>query len=61
VKGENATIFAYGSTGSGKTHTMQGTPDNPGVILRSVKTLLALVERQKIEGKWTEHKVRPSR
>jgi chromosomal replication initiation ATPase DnaA len=28
--GYNATIFAYGHTGSGKTHTMTGTTDDPG-------------------------------
>lgn len=26
------TIFAYGQTSSGKTHTMMGTVDNPGII-----------------------------
>ncbi|KAJ7832049.1 hypothetical protein B0H14DRAFT_2592289 [Mycena olivaceomarginata] len=31
------TIFAYGVTSSGKTHTMQGPPDDPGVILRVVE------------------------
>jgi Tfp pilus assembly pilus retraction ATPase PilT len=26
LKGVNATVFAYGITGSGKTHTMMGPP-----------------------------------
>ena len=30
VQGYNATIFAYGHTGSGKTHTMSGLPSDPG-------------------------------
>eukprot|EP00127_Corallochytrium_limacisporum_P001589 Clim_evm8s67 gene=Clim_evmTU8s67 len=30
--GQNASIFAYGPTGSGKTHTMAGTKKDPGVI-----------------------------
>ncbi|XP_014207511.1 kinesin-related protein 4 [Copidosoma floridanum] len=31
VKGFNGTVFAYGQTSSGKTHTMLGTLDEPGV------------------------------
>jgi kinesin family protein 18/19 len=30
--GYNATVFAYGSTGAGKTHTMLGTPSDPGIM-----------------------------
>jgi centromeric protein E len=36
VDGYNGTIFAYGQTSSGKTHTMKGTNDAPGIILRSI-------------------------
>ncbi|KAJ7726683.1 P-loop containing nucleoside triphosphate hydrolase protein, partial [Mycena maculata] len=39
--GVTVTIFAYGVTSSGKTHTMQGTPADPGVIPRVVKALFA--------------------
>ncbi|KAH9177600.1 P-loop containing nucleoside triphosphate hydrolase protein [Lactarius sanguifluus] len=35
--GATATIFAYGVTSSGKTHTMQGTRSQPGVIPRAVE------------------------
>jgi chromosomal replication initiation ATPase DnaA len=28
LDGYNATVFAYGQTGTGKTHTMQGNPKN---------------------------------
>jgi hypothetical protein len=34
---QTATIFAYGVTSSGKTHTMQGTRAQPGVIPRAVR------------------------
>lgn len=34
LEGFNASVFAYGMTGSGKTHTMMGTPEDPGVIMR---------------------------
>ncbi|KAK5986984.1 Kinesin motor domain-containing protein [Trichostrongylus colubriformis] len=32
VSGYNATVFAYGATGSGKTFTMIGTKDRPGLM-----------------------------
>ena len=38
-----ATVFAYGVTSSGKTHTMQGTANDPGIIPRAVKVDLMLV------------------
>ncbi|KAG2175258.1 hypothetical protein INT44_007746 [Umbelopsis vinacea] len=37
--GMDSTIFAYGVTGSGKTHTMQGTEDEPGIIPRVAQYL----------------------
>ncbi|KAF9260345.1 kinesin-domain-containing protein [Marasmius fiardii PR-910] len=38
-EGVTVTIFAYGVTSSGKTHTMQGTKAEPGVIPRAVQSL----------------------
>ncbi|CAL1699804.1 unnamed protein product [Somion occarium] len=35
--GLTVTIFAYGVTSSGKTHTMQGTKSDPGIIPRAVE------------------------
>jgi len=32
VKGYNATVFAYGTTGSGKTYTMTGLTHQPGIM-----------------------------
>ncbi|EFC45052.1 kinesin-6 [Naegleria gruberi] len=47
--GFNTTVFCYGMTGSGKTHTMQGgeTLENMGLIPRTVQQLLFEVERRK--------------
>ncbi|XP_076452812.1 kinesin-like protein KIF22 [Babylonia areolata] len=39
IKGENVSIFAYGPTGAGKTHTMLGTEGDPGMIPRVIHTL----------------------
>lgn len=43
TKGYNATIFAYGQTSSGKTHTMEGPsimdPVTRGIIPRTVSAL----------------------
>lgn len=33
------TVFAYGVTSSGKTHTMQGSKEQPGIIPRTVRAL----------------------
>ncbi|KAF5179245.1 Kinesin-like protein kin-10b [Thalictrum thalictroides] len=42
--GCNGTIFAYGATGSGKTHTMQGTDELPGLMPLSMSMVLELCE-----------------
>lgn len=34
VQGKNGLLFTYGVTGSGKTHTMQGTHRDGGVMSR---------------------------
>ena len=44
MSGYNCTVFAYGATGAGKTHTMLGTRDNPGVIARTVENLYSRVD-----------------
>eukprot|EP00667_Euglena_gracilis_P002548 EG_transcript_2550 len=36
-EGYNSCIFAFGQTNSGKTFTISGTPDSPGIISLSVK------------------------
>ncbi|KAE8203578.1 hypothetical protein A4X06_0g2015 [Tilletia controversa] len=39
LNGYNASVFAYGATGCGKTHTISGTPSDPGVIFLTMKEL----------------------
>ncbi|XP_010111461.2 kinesin-like protein KIN-10B isoform X2 [Morus notabilis] len=43
--GCNGTVFAYGATGSGKTYTMQGTNDQPGIMPLAMSTILSMCER----------------
>eukprot|EP00736_Rhodelphis_marinus_P000033 Rmarinus@m.9195 len=43
INGYNVTIFAYGQTGTGKTHTMTGTKDNAGVIPRMMNGLFQYI------------------
>lgn len=45
LEGYNATVFAYGATGCGKTHTILGTPSDPGVIFLTMKELYERIER----------------
>lgn len=47
IDGYNGTIFAYGQTGTGKTHTMEGIRDDPvekGVIPRSFDQIFSHIE-----------------
>ena len=44
VRGYNTTIFAYGSTGSGKSFTMTGTSSAPGIIPRAISEIFSIIE-----------------
>ena len=49
LDGYNVCIFAYGQTGTGKTFTMEGTPENRGVNYRTLEELFRISrERSKI-------------
>ena len=47
--GYNTTIFAYGSTGSGKSYTMTGNSDAPGVIPRAISEIFSVIEQRTSE------------
>lgn len=42
IRGYDALLFAYGATSAGKTFTVRGTQQDPGLIPKMVKTLLAV-------------------
>jgi len=45
LDGFNCTVFAYGATGSGKTFSMAGSPDNEGIMSRSVQHIFESIEK----------------
>ncbi|KAL9237922.1 hypothetical protein vseg_012415 [Gypsophila vaccaria] len=44
VRGFNGTVFAYGQTNSGKTHTMRGYSGEPGVIPLAVREIFDIID-----------------
>ena len=50
LAGVNATVFAYGATGSGKTHTMVGEADDPGLMILSLRDVFRGIERERREN-----------
>ncbi|KAH7367753.1 kinesin motor domain-containing protein [Plectosphaerella cucumerina] len=46
LDGYNATVFAYGATGCGKTHTITGTAQHPGIIFLTMQELFEKISDQ---------------
>ncbi|CAE7226507.1 unnamed protein product [Rhizoctonia solani] len=44
LDGFNATVFAYGATGCGKTHTISGTDSDPGIIYLTMNELFQRIK-----------------
>ncbi|XP_074951034.1 kinesin-like protein KIF18A [Phalacrocorax aristotelis] len=49
LNGYNCTVLAYGATGAGKTHTMLGSPEDPGVMYLTMMTLYSCMDQIKEE------------
>ena len=49
LDGVNCSVFAYGATGAGKTHTMLGSQDNPGVMFLTTMELYRRMDQLKHE------------
>ena len=43
TSGFNACVFAYGTTGSGKTYTMLGTDANPGISVLTINDMFTAI------------------
>ena len=46
LNGYNATVFAYGATGGGKTYTMVGTQDNQGIMIQALNYLFNAMDSE---------------
>jgi kinesin family protein 23 len=65
LKGKNGVLFTYGVTGSGKTHTLSGSHDNPGVIPKCIysifnsiadcQTIKYVIKSDKMNGFEVQH------
>ncbi|XP_019438183.1 PREDICTED: kinesin-like protein KIN-7D, mitochondrial isoform X2 [Lupinus angustifolius] len=44
MEGINGTVFAYGVTSSGKTHTMHGDQNAPGIIPLAIKDVFSMIQ-----------------
>ncbi|CAI7610394.1 unnamed protein product [Penicillium manginii] len=49
LDGYNATVFAYGATGCGKTHTITGTAQQPGIIFMTMQELFERIDERSSE------------
>ncbi|NWI86299.1 KI18A protein, partial [Pitta sordida] len=49
LNGYNCTVLAYGATGAGKTHTMLGSPEDPGVMYLTMMMLYNCIDQIKEE------------
>ena len=49
LDGYNATVFAYGATGCGKTHTITGTAQQPGIIFLTMQELFEKINERSDE------------
>lgn len=46
MDGFNATIFAYGQTSSGKTHTILGNEVEPGILEKAVNDIFSIINQK---------------
>lgn len=45
MEGYNSLVFAYGQTASGKTFTLMGSEDEPGIIPRALKDVFGYIRK----------------
>ena len=52
LQGRNGLLFTYGVTGSGKTHTMQGSPEDGGIMARSIDVIFNSIQEHMVPTKY---------
>ena len=52
LAGYNGTVFAYGQTSSGKTHTLMGTANEPGIIVLAVHDVFDQIHRESVDAQF---------
>ncbi|KAJ3185801.1 NADH-ubiquinone oxidoreductase chain 1 [Gaertneriomyces sp. JEL0708] len=52
MDGINATVFAYGQTASGKTYSMMGVDEQPGVIPQAVDDIFSYIRSQSADREY---------
>ncbi|XP_060204854.1 kinesin-like protein KIN-8A isoform X1 [Lycium barbarum] len=55
LQGRNGSVFCYGATGAGKTYTMLGTIENPGVMVLAIKDLFTKIRQRSFDGNHVVH------
>ncbi len=50
LEGQNQLLFTYGATSSGKTYTIQGEADRPGILPRTLDVLFNSVADRQMLG-----------
>ncbi|XP_059644079.1 kinesin-like protein KIN-8A [Cornus florida] len=55
LQGRNGSVFCYGATGAGKTYTMLGTVENPGVMGLAIKDLFSKIRHRSCDGNHAVH------
>lgn len=55
LQGRNGSVFCYGATGAGKTYTMLGTVENPGVMVLAIKDLFTKIRQRSYDGNHMVH------
>jgi kinesin family protein C1 len=53
LDGDPVCVMAYGQTGAGKSHTMKGSLENPGLIPRAASRIFEEIHGVRAEAGWT--------
>ncbi len=49
LDGFNSTVFAYGTTGAGKTHTMLGNNECPGIMYQTMQEIFRVQKQMALD------------